>query len=165
MSNDSGTTPASDAGAAIVAALLVIFGAAAVWDTYSYFDFDSAVFPRTVAAVLILLALGVLVRWLFQRAGYVSVSPAEVAENGGSWPRRIALVIVMLAAALAMPWLGFLITAIISFGVLLVIAMHDPWTPGRIVVYPIVGLAIVVGFYFLFAKLLMVPLPAGRWFV
>jgi len=31
-------------------------------------------------------------------------------------------------------------------------------------VYPLVGLAIVVGFYVLFAKLLMVPLPAGSYF-
>ena len=164
MSNDDQTRPARDAGTAIVAALLVIFGAAAIADTSTYADFDSAVFPRTVASALILLSLAVLVRWLAQRMGLVSVASTETVADGGSWTRRIALIVVMLAAALAMPWLGFLVTALVTFAALLVVAMHDPWTPARIVVYPLVGLAIVIGFYFLFAKLLMVPLPTGRWF-
>ena len=164
MSNNAQPAPARDVGTAVVAALMVLFGAAAISDTYSYFDFDSAVFPRTVAIVLILLSLAVLVRWVAQRTGVIGAAPNEAIENGGSWPRRIALVVVMLAAALAMPWVGFLVAALVSFAMLLVIAMHDPWTPARIVVYPLVGLAIVVGFYVLFAELLMVPLPDGRWF-
>lgn len=164
MSNDDQPAPAGDVGTAIIAALMVIFGAAAITDTYSYFDFDSAMFPRTIAVVLILLALAVLVRWLAQRTGVIGAGQYEAAENGASWPRRIALIAVMLAASLAMPWVGFLVAALVSFALLLVIAMHDPWTPVRIVVYPLVGLAIVVGFYILFAELLMVPLPDGRWF-
>ena len=164
MSNEGLPERSADLGTAVVASLLVIFGAAAIWDTFSYADFDSAVFPRMVAGVLILLALSVLVRWVAQRTGAVAMTPTENDESSGSWPRRIALVVVMLAAVLAMPWLGFLVAATVSFGALLVIAMHDPWTPARIVVYSLVGLAIVVGFYVLFAKLLMVPLPAGSYF-
>lgn len=165
MSNERMPARSADVGTAIIASLLIIFGAAAIWDTFSYADFDSAVFPRMVAGVLILLAVGVLVRWIAQRTGAVAMTPTDVEESAGSWPRRILLVAVMLAAALAMPWLGFLVAAIISFAALLLIAMHDPWTPSRIVVYPLVGLAIVIGFYVLFAKLLMVPLPSGSLFV
>lgn len=54
MSNERMPAQSADVGTAIVASLLVIFGAAAIWDTFSYADFDSAVFPRMVAGVLIL---------------------------------------------------------------------------------------------------------------
>ncbi|MCL4766407.1 MAG: tripartite tricarboxylate transporter TctB family protein [Hyphomicrobiaceae bacterium] len=165
MSNEHQPTPAGDAGTAIVAASMVIFGTLAITDTYEYFDFDSAVFPRTIAAALVLLALVILLQWVAQRTGVsTGAETGEPVESGGSWPRRIALVAAMLGAALAMPWIGFQVTALIAFAVLLVVAMHDPWTPARLIVYPAVGLAIVMGFYFLFAKLLMVPLPVGRWF-
>jgi len=167
MSSERHATLPTDAGVAVVAALMVIFGTFAIEDTYGYADFDSAVFPRAVAIVLILLALAILLRWVAQRTGILAGSDtgSEPAESGGSWPRRIALVAVMLAAALIMPWIGFLTAGLVTFAALLVIAMHDPWTPARIVVYPLVGLGIVMGFYSLFAKLLMVPLPVGRWFV
>lgn len=164
MSNDVQRASSADAGTAIVAALLTLFGVAAINDTYDYADFDSAVFPRTVAILLVILSLAVLLRWLAQRAGFAAAPSSETVDEGGSWLRRIALVVVMLGAGFAMPWTGFLLTALVSFGLLLVIAMHDPWTPARLVVYPLVGIAIVLGFYFLFAKLLMVPLPVGSWF-
>ena len=166
MSIEHPANPRSDVGSPVTAALMIILGALTINDTYAYADFDSVVFPRAVAIVLMLLALAILLRWLVQRTGNLAVGETgEPAESGGSWPRRIALVAVMLGAALAMPWIGFQVVGLITFAGLIIIAMHDPWTPFRIVVYPLVGIAIVTGFYLLFAKLLMVPLPVGRWFL
>jgi hypothetical protein len=148
----------SDYGGAIVAMLLIAFGAFAIFDTTTYADADSAVFPRTVAIGMIVAAALYLVMWLIGRAG-----PATINERG-SWPRRIAFVIVMLLAALAMPWVGFIPAALVSFALLMIIAMYDAWTPKRIALYGAVGAAVVFGFYTLFAKFLLVPLPNGWLF-
>ena len=63
-----------------------------------------------------------------------------------------------------MPWLGFLVSGFAAFLSIMFIAMYDPWSRFRKLVYPLVCLAIIVGFYFLFAKLLLVPLPVGSLF-
>lgn len=68
----------------------------------------------------------------------------------------------MLAGALAMPWIEFIPASLPVFGALILVAMYDPWTPFRIVVYPLIGIAIVIGFYFLFSEALQVPRPTAR---
>ncbi|MFV0368455.1 MAG: tripartite tricarboxylate transporter TctB family protein [Hyphomicrobiaceae bacterium] len=148
----------TDYGGAIVAVLLIAFGAFAIYDTSTYADPDSAVFPRTVAMGLIAASASFLLMWLIGRAG-----PANVNERGSSL-RRIAFVTVMLAAVLAMPWIGFIPAALVSFMLLMLIAMFDAWTPKRIVIYSAVGIAVVFCFYTLFAKFLQVPLPKGWLF-
>lgn len=145
-------------GGVVVAALLIVFACFVLWDTLGYVDSDSSVFPRTVAGVLILASLAYIVVWLLGRAEPEDPAPA------GSWPRRILLVAVMLVGALAMPLVGFIPAALPIFGALLLAAMYDKWTPFRIVVYPVVGVAIVLGFYYVFQELLQVPLPTATLF-
>jgi Tripartite tricarboxylate transporter TctB family len=145
-------------GGVVVAALLIVFACFVLWDTLGYVDGDSSVFPRTVAAVLILASLAYIVAWLLGRA------EPEGPPPPGSWPRRILLVAVMLIGALAMPLVGFIPAALPIFVALLLGAMYDRWTPFRIVVYPLVGVAIVLGFNYVFQVLLQVPLPAATLF-
>ena len=47
---------------------------------------------------------------------------------------------------------------------IMAVTMYERWTSARKVLYPVVGGAIVDGFYFLFDILFKVPLPAARWF-
>ncbi len=144
-----------DYGGAIIAVMLIAFGAFAIYDTTTYADPDSAVFPRAVAMGLVAVSAVYLLVWI---AGYAG--PA-VFNPPGSWPRRIAFVTVMILTALAMPWFGFIPAALVSFALLMIIAMYDRWTPKRIAIYGVIGTAIVIGFYVLFAKFLLVPLPTG----
>ncbi len=148
-----------DFGSVAIAALLVLFGAVVIWETTTYVDFDSAVFPRTAAIAMVLFCLLYIVLWL---AGLIA--PRAEETEPGSWPRRIALVASMLATALAMPWLGFVPSALLSFAALTIIAMYEPWTGRRAAIYALVGIAVVIGFYVLFALVLRVPLPAGQIF-
>jgi putative tricarboxylic transport membrane protein len=76
----------------------------------------------------------------------------------------VALVATMLAGCLAMPWLGFLIPGIITFFILMFIAMYDEWSRKRKILYPLIAIVIVVGFYTLFGNILQVPLPVGTLF-
>ena len=146
-------------GSLLTTLALMSFAGLALWDTTGYVDADSFVFPRTIAGLLLVLGLVEIVRWLLK--GNLR---ARAPEPGGSYPRRIGLVVVMLVAALAMPVAGFLLSALVSFMALMAVAMYDPWTPRRLLVYPLAGVGIVIGFYLVFSKVLLVPLPAGPSF-
>lgn len=148
-----------DTAGTIIAAVLILIGAVAWWDTTTMGDSDSYVFPRAVITTMIAFCLALIV--------FNLIRPAAKEENGGdtgSYPRRIFLVTVMLFGAGVMPFLGFIISGLMVFAALTWIAMYDPWTRSRLTVYPISGVAIVVGFYLLFSELLSVPLPTGMFF-
>ena len=53
----------------------------------------------------------------------------------------IALVATMLISTLLMPWLGFLVSGFVAFGSIMLIAMYDPWTRFRKLVYPLVWIS------------------------
>jgi hypothetical protein len=147
-----------DIGGITVAAIFVLIGVLALWDTFDYTDADSFVFPRTVAGSMIVFCIA-LIAWSLVR-------PIDVGSRGAeSTPRRVGLVTAMLIAALLMPYTGFLLSGLLAFAAIVSLAMYDPWTRGRLIVYPLVGSAIVLGFYFLFTKVLLVPLPTGRLFM
>jgi predicted outer membrane lipoprotein len=150
--------PGRDLPGTLIAVAFVIIGALAWWDTTDMADPDSYVFPRTVVVLMIGFSLLLILRNLVYGGGRHHRSTA------GSWPRRVGLVAVLVAGALAMPLVGFLPAGAAVFLALLALAMYDPWTPYRRIVFPLVGLAIVVGFYVLFSEVLRVPLPVGSFF-
>ena len=142
-----------------MACLFIFIAAVSLWDTTTMLDADSYVFPRAVAITMIIISITLIVWHL--------VKPRRKRTEAGaaaSTVRRVALVVSMLAGCLAMPWLGFLIPGIMTFFLLMFIAMYDEWSMKRKILYPIVAVAIVVGFYTLFGNLLQVPLPVGSFF-
>ena len=147
-----------DTGGAVISAVMIGIACLVIWDSMSYMDGDSAVFPRTFAAVLIVASLTYIVMWLLGRA------KAGAAQEPGSATRRILLVAVMLGGTMAMPVVGFVGAALPVFAALTLIAMYDPWTRFRVLVYPLIGTAIVLGFFYLFREVLLVPLPTGSLF-
>lgn len=161
MSQDTnGAESAREISTPIMAALFVALGAIVIWDTTSYTDADSYVFPRTIAIVMIGLSVLLTIQWLLGWSRSDDVDPDSMVK---SVPRRLALVAAMIGAALLMPMLGFLAAGILAFAAIMIAAMYDPWTPYRAAVYPIAGATIVVGFYLLFSRVLQVPLPEGNW--
>ncbi len=150
-----------DLGGIIVAAALIVLGIVALWDTTNMADADSFVFPRMVAISMI----GFCILFIALQMIAPSIGTNEEAGVvGGSSLRRIGLVTAMVLAALLMPWLGFLVSGALSFAAIMLLAMYDQWTPFRRLVFPVVGIVIVAGFYVIFAELLLVPLPVGSLF-
>jgi hypothetical protein len=150
-----------DIGGMIVSALLIIVGVVAIWDTTSMLDSDSYVFPRAVAGSMIGLSI------LFIVKQFVAPSQGrndEEGSAGGSHIRRACLVVAMVVSALLMPMIGFLISGVLVFIAIMMLAMYDEWTAKLKVVFPLVGVVIVGGFYLMFAELLLVPLPVGAIF-
>lgn len=161
MSNLTTQQDRSDMGGIIVSVLMIIIGVIAIWDTTSMLDSDSYVFPRVVAGSMIGLSI------LFIVKQFVAPSMGrndDAGLAGGSHIRRACLVVAMVVCALLMPVLGFLISGILVFITIMMLAMYDKWTAKLKVVFPLVGVAIVGGFYLVFAKLLLVPLPVGAIF-
>lgn len=143
----------------IMAVIFILVGSIAIWDTTNMADSDSYVFPRAIAIAMILFSIALIV-W-----NLVKPSPADSdTAVPGSTPRRIGLVAIMLISTGLMPYIGFIPAGLIAFAVTMVFAMYDPWTRFRQIVYPLVGIAIVLGFYAVFAKVLLVPLPGGILF-
>jgi len=139
-------------GSFIVSAFFIIAGIVTLYDTMSYTDIDSKVFPRAAAIVLIICAGASLIFGVIKPT-------AEEGFGHGSWWRRVLLVITMLISCVAMPYLGFLAASAIAFAGGLIAAMHDKWTTKKLLLYWGSGALIMVAFYVLFKMVLQVPLP------
>jgi hypothetical protein len=161
MTNTVEKKPKVDLGGMLVAAILILVAIVALWDTTNMADADSFIFPRAIAIAMIGFC-SLFIVWQFLSPSIGKNDEAGVV--GGSTLRRVGLVLVMLASALLMPWLGFLLSGVLVFASIMALAMYDRWTPFRRLVFPLVGIAIVLGFYFMFAQLLLVPLPVGTLF-
>jgi putative tricarboxylic transport membrane protein len=152
-----GATPRRDVGGMVFAALFVLLGAYALWDTQDISPLGS-VFPVTMASAMMLLSL------LYIGVALARPGPARERDSGESTPRRVLLVVVLFAWVASMPWLGFALSGLGGFLLLAAVAHHDPWTPRRTLVYGLVGVAVVAGFQALFAIALKVPLPKSALF-
>ena len=134
----------------------ILLGVVAWIGTNSMADPDSYVFPRAV--IIVMIACGILKIVTNLVRGTAAV---EDPSAGGSDLRRVCLVAIMLGGAFLMPWIGFPAAGFLIFGALTFVAMFDAWTRQTAVIYTISALAVVGGFYFLFAELLYVPFPVG----
>ena len=152
-------TVSRDTGGTVVCCIFIILAAISLWDTTHMLDSDSYVFPRAISISLIVFCISLIV-W--------NLTHPDIAEQqrpqNESTVRRTLLIAIMLVSCFCMPWLGFLISGRITFVLLMVVAMYHEWNAKTRVIYPLIAVAIVVAFYTLFSKVLLVPLPTGLLF-
>ena len=148
-----------DTGGTVICCIFIILAAISLWDTTHMLDSDSYVFPRAIAISLIILSISLIV-W---NMTHPDVTQQQRPQNE-STVRRTLLIALMLVSCFSMPWLGFLISGIITFLLLMVVAMYHEWDTRKRIIYPLIAVAIVVGFYTLFSRVLLVPLPTGLLF-
>ncbi|MFK8081395.1 MAG: tripartite tricarboxylate transporter TctB family protein [Granulosicoccus sp.] len=152
MTPTSDNVKGSTTGSLIVAALLVAIGFITLYDTTSYSDVDSKVFPRAAAILLIVSSIISIIMTLLKPI-------ADEGFGNGVWWRRALLVCAMLAACIIMPRFGFIVASAVAFAGALVAAMHDQWRMSNLLMYCLSGAVVVGGFYALFKFVLSVPLP------
>lgn len=140
------------------AILFIGIGLVCWWDISGISNPQAVVFPRTVIALMVAFSVVVIVRNLL---GY---AVPEARQPPGSVARRLGLLLAMVLGTLAMPWLGFVIAGLISYMAIMAVAMYERWNWSRRLIYPASGVAVVLGFYFIFQGLFQVPLPEPRWF-
>ena len=148
-----------DTGGTVICCIFIILAAVSLWDTTHMLDSDSYVFPRAIAIALIVFSISLIV-W---NLAHPDIAQQQRPQNE-STVRRMLLIIIMLLSCFSMPWLGFLISGVITFALLMVVAMYHEWDARKRIIYPLIAVAIVVGFYTLFSRVLQVPLPTGLLF-
>jgi len=111
-------------------------------------------FPKGLAALVALLALGILARGLLSPAGAV----ASLWPERGGLTRVATMLAALLGYVLGVERLGYLIATTALFVIML------RWVGGRSWVVTLATAALATGgSYLLFARWLMVPLPSGSW--
>lgn len=134
----------------VVAVLCIALGAWVLYVAEGYTTF-AAVFPRTVAIVMILASLG----WIV----LVAVGAGRRTEGvGGSLWRPLVLIGVGAGWALLIPVLGFLGAGIVGFVGAMVVAKFHPWSWRAWLGHVALAAAVTGGAYALFAFGLNVPL-------
>ncbi len=152
MSSSVESSRSSTTGSLLVATLFIVLGAITLYDTLSYSDVDSKVFPRAAAVLLIGASMASIVLTLLKPV-------ADEGFGSGRWWRRAVLVAAMLVACVLMPHVGFVVASAVAFAGALVAAQHDQWQLRNVFLYLVSAIAVVGGFYALFKFGLSVPLP------
>ncbi|MGB0866160.1 MAG: tripartite tricarboxylate transporter TctB family protein [Granulosicoccaceae bacterium] len=140
-------------GSLLVSLFFVAAGFVTLYDTGSYTDVDSQVFPRAVAVILIVTASLACAQWFWDTAQH------DQGFGNGIWWRRCLIVTSLLFACFLIPLVGFFWASVVAFCGGLMAAMHDRWTRRTALIYTGVGLFTVAAFYSLFKFALHVPLP------
>jgi hypothetical protein len=146
-------SPHHDLGSMAACIAFIALGIAAFWNTDDFSSLGS-VFPRTISALMIFLSgLYLVLSWL-KPAG-------KRAQEGGSKIRRAAVIAIMVAWAFVLQPVGFLVSSVVAFVLLLVVAHYGSWT-ARVALFYAAAATLVVGIlYLLFEVALQVPLPQG----
>ena len=138
----------------IAGCVVAIVCGALAWHFAADFSAMGSVFPRTVAAAMILFSL------VYIAVAVLRPSVPAARQAGSHW-RRISLVVVMAAWSILLEKVGFLTTSVACYAAILVIANYDRWTPRMAVTYAAAGAAVLGGLYAIFRLVLQVPLPEG----
>ena len=139
-------------GSLLASLFFICAGLITLYDTTSYTDRDSQVFPQTVAIILVVTAsFSFIARFL---------KPSDEGGFGtGIWWRRALLIIAMFLMGFLIPKIGFLPAGVVAFSGGLIAAMHEGWSAKTFILYPISGAVVITAFYVLFKFILYVPLP------
>ena len=143
----------------ILAASFIVLGIA-IFLGATKFSALGGVFPITIAAVLVGFSVLLIAINLRRPAGGTS----ETFDLNGGAKRRVTLGAVMLAWVMLMPEIGFLVTSIIAFGIIMLIADYDRPPARTWAVWIASGMLICVGFWWILANVLLLRMPAGVLF-
>ena len=145
-----------DVGAVVIAALLFLTAAAALWESFQFSTLGS-IFPRVIGSTLLLGSALAFVLGLLGRRPVSNGIPLDGVV------RSILLILTILAWIALLEPLGFVVSGVVSFVALALIANRDPLTLRRVILYAIVALVVVNAFDLLFLRVLKVTLPRGPW--
>ena len=141
------------AGVFVVLGIVIYFGATSL-------SALGAVFPITIAAALVGFSVLLIAMNLWRPAGGAGL---EFEMNGGA-KRRIMLGVAMSSWVLLMPVIGFLVTSVVAFVAIMIIADYDRPPARTWAIWIASGVLICSGFWWLMANVLLLRMPAGVLF-
>ncbi|MER0240204.1 tripartite tricarboxylate transporter TctB family protein [Fulvimarina sp. MAC8] len=150
----------------LVAAGFVALGIVLIYTSQSMTAMGS-VFPITISAAMAILGLVLIARNVF--LGVRGITPesnalGEGGVEGGSILRRVLFISAMVAWIALLPVLGFFVTSVIAYFAIMLVAIHERPSFKEIVLLPVLGFAVLLGFYLLMSRVLLIPMPRGLLF-
>lgn len=145
----------SDAGAALMAAVIAAVAALMLWEAGEFSQFGS-IFPRVAGGVMLLGSLFVLGRTLLGKG------PESAQRSSSGLLSSVALMVVMLVWILMLEVAGFTLASWVGFLALALIAGGEWPSLRKAALYAVVGLVLVLALQLLFQQVLGVRLPAGE---
>ncbi len=150
----AGRSESPSAWREVVCGVLLLGVVVAFWVQRESSGAVTASFPDVVLGVLTLLGVGIIVRGV----------------RSGAWqrePRQVDLrflgagAVLLLGWAVAMGLIGFTISSVITFVVIAQLIHRERPTVATVLKDTVVGTAIVVACFFVFTRVLLVPLPVS----
>lgn len=140
--------------------MLIIFACAVLVHVRSFPKLDNgypgpALFPSVLAVLFILCGIGLIIQGIRRREKVLKFDLGAVTIAG--WVNIAFVLGAVLGYIFFAEYIGFLI---FSF-VILMILMN--WLKVKMLHSLVMSIAVTLAIYFLFAKVLLVPLPWGLW--
>ncbi|MEO5882883.1 MAG: tripartite tricarboxylate transporter permease [Caldimonas sp.] len=150
-----------DVPAIVFSLLFIAMGVAAYTQTRDMSAMGS-VFPTTLSAALVLLS-ALLIAFQIGRPAAPAGADTTGAPKESTW-RRVSIIAAMAVWALLLPAIGFFVTSLVAFLVLIVIAAFDRMSPREMVIHGVAAVVIVGAFQLLMDKVLGLRMPMGLLF-
>lgn len=150
----------------VVAALFIALGVVLIRQTGSLSPMGS-VFPITIAVAMIVFSALLIVRNVVIGARAAPAGAPEEPEAEDlrrTMPRRIAFFAAMALWIAALPVVGFFVTSLAGFFVVMAIALHERMPLREAVLMVVMGVIVVSGFYTVMREVLLIPMPRGLLF-
>lgn len=150
----------------IVAALFIGLGVVLIWQSGSLSPMGS-VFPLTIAVAMIVFSTLLIARNVVIGAREAPTAAPDEPDGGDlrrTIPRMIAFYVAMVLWVAALPVVGFFVTSLVGFFVVMATAAHERMSPREAVLMVVAGSVIVAGFYIVMREVLMIPIPRGLLF-
>lgn len=119
-----------------------------------------SIFPTTIAVGMIAFSLALIVAILTGRAAPAMLR--KESECGSS--HRLGLAVVMATWVALLSVIGFVVISLAAFAAIMVIADYDRPRLRTWVIWSASGVAIVLGFWWIMADVLLLRMPAGVLF-
>jgi putative tricarboxylic transport membrane protein len=150
-----------DAPAILFSLFFIVLGVLAYQQTAAMSSMGS-VFPTTIAGLLILLSALLIALQVGRPAA--PAKSGDAAQPAASTWRRVAIIVAMGIWAALLPSIGFFVTSLVAFFVLISIATFERLSMREMVAHAIAAIAIVGSFQVLMDKVLGLRMPNGVFF-
>jgi putative tricarboxylic transport membrane protein len=147
--------------AVVFGALFVATGVAAYLQTNDMSAMGS-VFPITISGLMVLLS-GLLIAFQIGRPA-APRSAGTAAPQNESGMRRLSIIVTMIAWAGLLPSIGFFVTSLTAFLLLIAIATFERLRKRDLVIHAVSAVAIVGAFYWLMNAVLGLRMPIALLF-
>lgn len=136
---------------AILIAIVAVF-----WSQRDYEDPLVGIFPDMVLIVLAVLGAAILVLGILRGDRTSTLGVRDL-----NWRRLGAAIALIVGWSLALGMVGFTISGIIAFMIMALMVREGRPTIRHVVQDFVVGIVVVVGCFFIFTRVLFVPLPVS----